>query len=84
MPHYVHYKIHNFDENSIDKNSGEFTQSTWSKIWEEEILSPELGIMYSGHLKDDGVLCADNIKEFCQEADPLCTKAKSIFHVENR
>lgn len=63
---YVHYKVHNFDEDAVASN-GKYTHSTWSELGSSSNI-------YASIDSDHAVLCSTMVDDVCTSSklDPPC------------
>lgn len=65
-PRYVHYKVHAFDNDTIDPKTGAFQNSAWSNIGGMQNRSSTGPVhMYSILASGNGVLCSRLVQQYC-------------------
>ena len=74
---YVHYKLHNFDQDAVAEN-GQFTNSVWSRI-NDGVIDPSWAHdkqteVFANLPEFDAELCSDMVMKLCtsEGCDPPC------------
>ena len=81
-PKYIHYKIHNFDKGVIG-DDGQFHDSMWSIIPQNEMKTKAHGTMYSLLDDGEGVRCSDLVESYCDAPGIRCGTISRLNFTEN-
>ena len=74
-PRYAHYKIHDFDKDSINAD-GHFKESHWSGVPKNEMAFPEGGYLYGFIKPNQGQRIAVVIRSLCVMTEITCSLLK--------